>query len=155
MTKPAGPVVVAVDEQDELTIDLDRWSLLAEATLRREGVGAGELNLLFVDAAAILELNRDHMGKDRPTDVLSFPLDDDDELPGELLLGDIVVCAAIAAENAPEHEGQGHHRGSVEDEIALLVVHGVLHVLGHDHTDDDEAETMEALEQAVLLDHYR
>ena len=155
MTDPASPVVVAVDEQDELVVDLDRWSTLAQAALEYEGVPTGELNLLFVETDSIRELNREHMGKDRPTDVLSFPLDDDDGLPGETLLGDIVVCPAVAAANAPEHDGQGHHRGSVDDEIALLVVHGVLHVLGYDHINDDEAEEMEALEQTVLLAHYR
>jgi probable rRNA maturation factor len=147
--------VVAVDEQDELVVDLDRWSTLAQAALEYEGVPTGELNLLFVETDSIRELNREHMGKDRPTDVLSFPLDDDDGLPGETLLGDVVVCPAVAAANAPEHDGQGHHRGSVDDEIALLVVHGVLHVLGYDHINDDEAEEMEALEQTVLLAHYR
>jgi len=155
VTDPASPIVVAVDEQDELVVDLDRWSALAQAALQHEGVTTGELNLLFVETDSIHELNREHMGKDRPTDVLSFPLDDDDDLPGETLLGDIVVCPAVAAANAPEHDGQGHHRGSVDDEIALLVVHGVLHVLGYDHINDDEAEEMEALEQTVLLAHYR
>ena len=155
MTDPASPVVVAVDEQDELVVDLDRWSMLAQAALEYEGVPTGELNLLFVETDSIHELNREHMGKDRPTDVLSFPLDDDDGLPGETLLGDVVVCPAVAAANAPEHDGQGHHRGSVDDEIALLVVHGVQHVLGYDHINDDEAEEMEALEQTVLLAHYR
>jgi probable rRNA maturation factor len=155
VTDPASPVVVAVDEQDELVVDLDRWSTLAQAALEYEGVPTGELNLLFVETDSIRELNREHMGKDRPTDVLSFPLDDDDGLPGETLLGDVVVCPAVAAANAPEHDGQGHHRGSVDDEIALLVVHGVLHVLGYDHINDDEAEEMEALEQTVLLAHYR
>lgn len=155
MTAPANPVVVAVDEQDELTVDLGRWSALAQAALQHQGVTAGELNLLFVDTDSIRELNREHMGKDRPTDVLSFPLDDDDDLPGETLLGDVVVCPAVGAANAPEHDGDGHHRGSVEDEIALLVVHGVLHVLGYDHVNDDEAEEMEALEQTVLLAYHR
>ena len=155
MNDPANPVVVAVDEQDELEIDLDRWSSLARATLRHQGVTDGELNLLFVDTDAIHELNRLHMGKDRPTDVLSFPLDDDGDLPGETLLGDVVVSPTAAAANAPEHADQGHHRGTTDDEIALLVVHGVLHVLGYDHVEDDEAEEMEALEQIVLLAHHR
>ena len=68
---------------------------------------------------------------------------------------DIVVCATIAAANAPEHEGQGHHRGTLDDELALLVVHGVLHLLGHDHEIDEEAERMEALEQTLLQAHHR
>ena len=64
-------------------------------------------------------------------------------------------CAAIAAANAPEHEGQGRHRGTLDDELALLVVHGVLHLLGHDHEVDEDAERMEALEQTLLQAHHR
>ena len=65
------------------------------------------------------------------------------------------MCVTIAAANAREHEGQGHHRGTLDDELALLVVHGVLHLLGHDHEVDEEAERMEALEQKLLQGHYR
>lgn len=154
MSEPA-PAVIAVDEQAALEIDLDRWAALATAALRSQGVEAGECNLLFVDEATIHELNHEHMGKDRPTDVLSFPLDGADATHPDDLIGDIVVCPAIAAANAPEHAGQGHHRGSVDDELALLIVHGVLHLLGHDHQDDAEAEVMEGLEQQILAGHHR
>ena len=101
-----------------------------------------------------------------PTDVLAFPLEDPidagrwpdsgstgpDREPPEiaelpLLLGDVVVCPAVAARQAPEHAG------SYDDEIALLVVHGVLHVLGMDHADPEEAAAMQARERE-LLDRY-
>ncbi len=65
------------------------------------------------------------------------------------LLGDVVICPAVAARNALEHEV------ALEDEIALLVVHGLLHLLGLDHEDDAEAERMEALEQDLLNRYYR
>ena len=65
------------------------------------------------------------------------------------LLGDVVICPAVAARNATEHEV------SLEDELALLVVHGLLHLLGMDHEDDAEAERMEALEQELLTRYYR
>lgn len=149
------PVVVAVDEQDDLALDVGRWAALAVAAFTSQGVTAGECNLLFVDEAAIHELNVEHRGKDRPTDVLSFPLDGAEASHADDLIGDIVICPVVAAANAPEHAGQDHHRGSIEDELALLVVHGVLHLLGHDHEADDEAEAMEALEQAVLAALYR
>ena len=114
--------------------------------------GDAELSLLFVDETSIAELNERFMGSEGPTDVLAFPIDadavlggcptrsrsgpdradpDPDELP--LLLGDVVICPAVAARNAPDHAG------TLDDELALLVVHGVLHVLGRDHADADEA----------------
>ena len=158
MSEPAStttPVVVAVDEQSAIEVDLDRWSALATASFIDRGVAAGECNLLFVDEPTIQELNLEHRGKDRPTDVLSFPLDGADADHPDDLIGDIVICPTVAAANAPEHAGQDHHTGTLDDELGLLVVHGVLHLLGHDHEDDDEAEAMEALEQALLAAHLR
>ena len=67
---------------------------------------------------------------------------DPDDLP--LLLGDVVICPAVAARNAPEHAG------SFDDEIALLVVHGILHLLGLDHADDDERDAMQDRERELL-----
>lgn len=150
-----GPMVIAVDEQAAIAIDVDRWSNLARASFVTQGILAGECNLLFVDEATIHELNAEHRGKDKPTDVLSFPLDGADASHPDDLIGDIVVCPVVAAANAAEHAGQDDHRGTLDDELALLVVHGVLHLLGHDHEDDDEADVMEALEQALLGAHHR
>src|SRR5688500_2712280 len=70
------------------------------------------------------------------------------------VVGDVVICPAVAAANAPEHAG-GVHDGSVEDELALLVVPGVLHLLGMDHAEDDEAEAMEARERELLEKFHR
>ncbi|MEM9468427.1 MAG: rRNA maturation RNase YbeY [Actinomycetota bacterium] len=156
MSDPAPTAaVIAVDEQATIPIDLDRWSSLAIASFATRGITAGECNLLFVDEATIHELNLEHRGKDRPTDVLSFPLDGAEASHPDDLIGDIVICPTIAAANAPEHAGQDHHTGSLDDELGLLVVHGVLHLLGFDHEDDDEAEAMEALEQSLLAAHHR
>jgi probable rRNA maturation factor len=143
--EPAVTIVVA-DEQSAVPIDADRWADLARSVLVAEGC-AGELTLTFVDRAEISELNREHMGIDGPTDVLSFPLDADPHaqtVPGvPVLLGDVVICPEIAVAAAPEHAG------TADDELALLVVHGVLHVLGHDHHEPDETTRMRAAE----LDH--
>ncbi len=156
MTDPApGPVVVPVDEQTDVELDPARWATLATAAFVDQGITAGECNLLFVDEQAIHELNLEHRSKDRPTDVLSFPLDGADAGDPDDLIGDIVICPTVAAANAPDHAGQDHHRGTLDDELALLVVHGVLHLLGHDHEDDAEAEAMETLEQALLAAHHR
>ncbi len=154
MSEPS-PAVIAVDEQSAIAIDVDRWVALATAAFRSQGVAAGESNLLFVDDDTIHALNREHMGKDRPTDVLSFPLDGADATRPDDLIGDIVVCPTVAAANAADHAGEGHHKGSVDDELALLIFHGVLHLLGHDHQDDAEAERMEGLEQEILAVHHR
>ena len=89
------------------------------------------------------ELNREHMGHEGPTDVLSFPIDGAGAGP-DGLLGDVVVCPAVARRNAPDHAG------TYDDELALLVVHGVLHVLGHDHAEADDAEVMRAREGDLL-----
>jgi probable rRNA maturation factor len=142
--------VIVDDQQTELAIDADRWAALAAAVLRREGA-AGELTLTFVDRDEITALNHEHMGQDRPTDVLSFPLDslDDDPIPGApVLLGDVVVCPAVAAAAAPTHAG------TVDDEIALLVVHGCLHVMGYDHAEPDETRLMRARELELLVAHH-
>ncbi len=163
--------VFGVDEQDDEPVDVARWVRLAEQVLDAEGVRrASELSLLFVDESAMADLNERHMGKSGPTDVLAFPIDDDglepgrwpdngtagpdrppldlDEVPS--LLGDVVVCPAVAAAQAPEHAGKPQHAGTVDDEIALLVVHGILHILGHDHAEPDETAAMQAKEQAHL-----
>lgn len=70
------------------------------------------------------------------------------------VVGDVVICPAVAGANAPEHRGPLHD-GSLEDELALLVVHGVLHLLGMDHAEDDEAEAMEARERDLLERFHR
>jgi probable rRNA maturation factor len=145
--------VVAADEQaatDGVPVDVDRWTALAAAALVAEGA-SGELTLTFVDRDEIAALNAEHLGGDGPTDVLSFPLDADDDLPQPgipVLLGDVVVCPAVAAEQAASHAG------TVDDEVALLVVHGVLHVLGHDHAADDETAVMRARELELLEAHH-
>ncbi len=141
--------VVVSDEQTELAVDANRWAGLAADVLRAEGRG-GELTLTFVDSAEIAALNEEHMGMVGTTDVLSFPMDDDPAavVAGPVLLGDVVICPAVAAEAA------GGHAGTVDDELALLTVHGVLHVLGHDHADPDERAVMQAAELAHLCDHH-
>jgi probable rRNA maturation factor len=143
--------VVVSDEQTDVEIDTDRWADLATAVLETEG-RAGELTLTFVDRDEIAALNTEHMGKAGPTDVLSFPLDSIDDtagaMPGPMLLGDVVVCPAVAGEAAPAHAG------TLDDELALLVVHGILHVLGHDHSEPHETRRMRERELALLEQHH-
>jgi len=119
-----------------------------EAALGEAGVDAGaasELSVVFSDDAHIRTLNSGWRGKDKPTNVLSFPAFP--VTPGKRLppmLGDVVLAAETVAREA-ELEGKplDHH-------ITHLVIHGVLHLIGHDHEDEAEAEAMEALERAAL-----
>ena len=163
--------VFGVDEQSAIDVDVERWVRLAEQVLDARKVPAGgELTLLFVDEPTMADLNERHMGASGPTDVLAFPIDDagleigrwpdngttgpdrpgmgPDDVP--VLLGDVVVCPTVAARQAPEHAGSPHHGGDVTDEIALLVVHGILHILGMDHADEGETAEMQAIERDLL-----
>jgi probable rRNA maturation factor len=163
------PEVFCADEQTAVAVDLDRWQRLAELVLRDEGVrGLAELSVLYVGEAEIAELNLDHMGKTGATDVLAFPIDaaeaevvphnqplnrgpdrppsDPGDMP--LLLGDVVICPAVAARQAPEHAG------TLDDELALLLVHGILHVLGHDHHEPTATAAMRARELQHLCAHH-
>lgn len=102
-----------------------------------------ELTVRVVGREESRELNKTFRGKDSATNVLSFPA----ELPEGIdlpLLGDIVICAPLVAEEAAE---QGK---AVSDHWAHLTIHGVLHLMGYDHLDDDEAEAMESLEISLL-----
>lgn len=107
-----------------------------------------ELAIVFVDNDVMSELHEEWMGLEGPTDVMSFPMDElrpgSDDAPAKGLLGDIVISPEVAA----EHAGIGGH--SVADEIALLVTHGLLHLLGHDHHDDAEKQQMFELQDQLL-----
>ena len=144
---PTGVTIVVSDEQDEVTVDASRWASLAHDVLVAEH-RTGELTLTFVDRDEMANLNLEHLHEQGATDVLSFPLDaaDDGEAgPGPVLLGDVVVCPGVAADNAQTHAG------TIDDELALLVVHGVLHVLGHDHGEPGETAVMRAREIEHLV----
>jgi probable rRNA maturation factor len=152
------------DEQHDIAVDVIRWVSLARLVVDEEKVpGTSELSLLFVDPPTIAELNEKFLGGTGPTDVLAFPMDDDLVLPGRqpdqggrgpgapgeggeppTLIGDVVVCPAVAAAQAPQHGA------SVDDELALLVVHGVLHLLNYDHADSREEAVMRQRERELL-----
>ncbi|MBA1146058.1 rRNA maturation RNase YbeY [Ectothiorhodospiraceae bacterium WFHF3C12] len=118
---------------------LAQWAAAALEGYRAEA----ELSVRIVDAEEGRELNRRYRDKDYATNVLSFPV----ELPAGVempLLGDLVICAGVVAREAAE---QGK---APEAHWAHLTVHGVLHLLGHDHIEHEDAEVMESLEQAIL-----
>ena len=143
--------VVLNDEQDDpLPPALDR---LVELTLRNEGFPPDtEVALSFVDRGRMAQLNETHLGRSGPTDVLAFPIEDltpgtvpavDPDGP-PLQLGDVFICPAYVGDQATAVGVP------FDAEVSLMVVHGLLHLLGYDHEQDDEAESMERREAELL-----
>jgi len=134
----------APDAPDEA--DLRGWA--AKAVEVAGGV-VGDITVRVVDDAEIQALNREYRGKDKPTNVLSFPFEMPAGLPEEAcepLLGDIVISAPVVRREADEQ-----HK-PLDAHWAHMITHGVLHLLGYDHIDDDDAEIMEALEIRALAE---
>ena len=137
------PILYVENEQGRLDIDsglTDVLKQVVERVLDQEGIAhLCEVTISFVDKAQMQALNSEHRGKDLPTDVLSFPMAEspqqleEDPETGAYLLGDIVICTSIAMAQSVEY---GH---SVLREIAFLTVHAMLHLLGYDHVDSEEA----------------
>jgi len=115
----------------------------AVKTLMREAV-AGDLTVLLGDDAQVRELNRQYLAIDAPTDVLSFPAGEADPDTGVTYLGDVIISVPQARAQA---RAAGH---GLEAEVQLLVVHGVLHLLGHDHAQPRARERMWAAQADVL-----
>lgn len=147
---------MSIDIANESGVDVDERRLLGLARyvlaqLRIHPLA--ELSLLIVDEATMAEHHERWLGEPGATDVLSFPMDElrpggEDEDPPRGLLGDVVLCPQVAARQARE---AGH---ATADELALLTVHGILHLLGYDHADPADHEEMFGL-QARLLAGWR
>lgn len=125
---------ILISNRQSTPLDEDALRKVAGATLRGEGMGAAELSVSFVEEDEIADLHQRYLGEAGPTDVLAFPLaidgDDDD---GVLVLGDVVIAPTVAARNNPNDP---------EAEVRLLLVHGILHLLGHDHEEEAERARM-------------
>ncbi len=142
------------NRQEKREIDQKLLKLLEsviENALEREGIKIPvEVCISLVEDREIQSLNREYRGRDVPTDVLSFPLIDRDDLDKqvpteiEVLLGDIIISAERADEQAKEY---GH---SFQRELAYLTVHGILHLLGYDHSSPQEEKVMRAKEEEIL-----
>jgi probable rRNA maturation factor len=152
MSAPAAPAAVV-----EVSIEAALWQALpdAEAWVRQAATAAlaaagmalspgVELSVVLADDARLHELNLVYRHQDKPTNVLSFPAAEPGELAQAPHLGDVVIAGeTLLAEAAAEGKPPLHH-------LAHLVAHGTLHLLGHDHEDEAEAEAMEALERYTL-----
>jgi probable rRNA maturation factor len=134
MTDPGDhpPAAILVSDRQTAPVDVPGLVALARATLLAEGHERVELSVSFVDDREMAELHVRYMDEPGPTDVLSFPLDDE-EHDGVRVLGDVVIAPAVAARN---------NAGDPAAELRLLLVHGILHILGYDHEADDERAEM-------------
>ena len=118
---------------------------VSRAVLSYLDLSEAELSILLCDDATIHPLNRDYRGKDKPTDVLSFAQREGEfAFVDDNVLGDVIISMDTTIRQAKE---RSH---STEVELRVLLVHGILHLLGYDHIEDDEAEIMEAKEREIL-----
>lgn len=135
-------------------VSLNGWLLkrLAKKTLESLGQEENvELSLVLVDEEEMEELNYEYRGIEKPTDVLSFSLYDDStkaDATRPLILGDVIICPNVAKKNSVEHGVE------LSKEIDLLIIHGILHLFGFDHEDEEDALAMEAKEKEILNDYY-
>jgi probable rRNA maturation factor len=132
MTDDPGQPTILVSDRQGLPVDVPGLMELARETLRAEGHSHAELSVSFVDDEEMAALHVRYMDEAGPTDVLSFPLDDQ-EHDGVRVLGDVVIAPAVAARNNPDDPPA---------ELRLLLVHGILHLLGYDHETEDERAEM-------------
>jgi probable rRNA maturation factor len=156
--------VFGSDEQRDIPVDVLRWVRLAELVLAEERVPPdAQMSVLFVDEQTITDLNARFLDGDGPTDVLAFPLDEEEVASGRrpdeggrgpgapadstdppIVVGDVVVCPTVAKQQA---DARG---ADIADELALLVVHGTLHLLSYDHAEEPDARRMQDREQTLL-----
>ena len=122
------------------SLELERW---ANVVLAYEGVSEQEVTVRFTDEVESQALNFEYRGKEKPTNVLSFPF----EAPPGIemnLLGDLVICAPVISREAKEQQK------AVVNHYAHMTVHGLLHLMGYDHIEDADAEEMESKEIEIL-----
>jgi len=144
---------ISVEEKFRGLVDVEWARKIARDALKAEGIMPPyEVSLVFTDSETVQKLNRDYRGVDEPTDVLAFYMlpqkegDSSFALPpdGVLRLGEVVISYPQAVEQAKE---QGH---STDKELALLIIHGILHLLGYDHEQPEEEAKMRAREGELL-----
>jgi probable rRNA maturation factor len=149
---------MSIEVLNESGADLDvrRTQRLAAFVLEKMRVHPqAELCVTAVDEDTIAELNAKWMEKEGPTDVLAFPMDElrpgrVNEEPEEGVLGDLVLCPSVADRQATEARENGQAGYSTTDELDLLTVHGILHLLGYDHAEPEEHREMFALQARLL-----
>jgi len=151
-------VSIEVLEESGAEADVSRLSALSRYVLGRLRVHPqAELCIKLVDEPTIAELNERWMGKEGPTDVLAFPMDElrpglvGDE-PEEGILGDLVLCPEVADRQAETARAAGQQGHTMADEMDLLTVHGILHLLGYDHAEPEDHAEMFGLQGRLLAE---
>jgi probable rRNA maturation factor len=156
-----------INESSYLAVDDEQFVLLARYVFEQLSINPdADLTVLFLDEDAMEQLHLDYMGLDGPTDVMSFPIDEltpgalphhlqakvathqassDEKDQFDLVLGDIAICPAIAIKQA---EKAGH---TANEEMLLLTVHGILHIIGHDHAEPAQKKIMFDLQRKLLI----
>jgi probable rRNA maturation factor len=137
-------IFVEVEPGPFAPVPADLAERAAAATLKHESSPDADLTLVLTGDERLQALNKEFLGKDRPTDVLSFPAGEIDPDTGRRYLGDVLISVPRATEQAAAH---GH---PLESELQLLTVHGVLHLLGHDHAAAEEKARMWAAQSEIL-----
>jgi probable rRNA maturation factor len=143
---------VEVLNESGVELDVTEFARLSRFVMGRMRVHPeAELCVKLVDEPTMAEFNKHYMGKDGPTDVLSFPMDElrparEGELEEEGILCDMLLCPQYAAAQAPSFSR------SPDDEMRLLTIHGILHLLGYDHAEPDEEREMFALQARLLAE---
>ena len=133
------PSRILVDDRQGEPVQLEALVAVARETMIGEGVGGAELSLSLVTEDGMADLHERYMGEPGPTDALSFPLGEDDrDEDGVRILGDVVICPVVAARDNPSDPAA---------ELRLLAVHGILHLLGHDHMEGDARAEMWARQE--------
>jgi probable rRNA maturation factor len=144
---PEHSVQVSAVEAFERFVEIEELSRIAAGVLLAEGVPAAELGVLVTDDEAVRRLNAEYAGEDAATDVLAFSLREGEEFvspDGVTRLGEVIISYPTASRQAAEAA-----RG-VDEEIAHLLVHGILHLLGYDHAEAEEERAMRAKEEELL-----
>ncbi len=160
-TQPQGlelPSIRTGDEREDnqVVVDLEALATLFAAALQHEGIpGQAEASLTLLDPQAIAQLKVQYLdGDGAPTDVLSFPIDGQhcsEQLAAgssSWIVGDLLLCPQVAALQAPDHAG------NLNDELALLVIHGTLHLVGWDHVEHEQRQAMWQRERELLSELY-
>jgi probable rRNA maturation factor len=134
-----------INETKDNIEEINKLNLVIDFTLKHEKVENAVFNIIFVDNNKIQEINKEYRNKDEKTDVISFALEDNKDIKLDIrILGDIYISIDKAKEQAKDY---GH---SLEREISFLTIHGLLHLLGYDHTNKEEEQKMFDLQERIL-----
>lgn len=152
MASTAYQILITIDESFARDVAADQLEATAVRVLESEGVGEAELGVVVTDDDTVRRLNREYADDDHATDVLSFSLREGEEFSspdGVDRLGEVIISYSTAVRQAAE---AGH---GVEGEVAHLLVHGILHLLGYDHMEPKDETVMRAKEDVLLGGAHR